>query len=311
MNETATPNGNHRRLAWPDRPVSADPHCSLHRRHRRDPRVPAARDLRPRPSSGPLVAGRPGQCGPADPRGPLRLYRHGPSPGAALRDRALIGQRGARSRRGGADRWRLPDGDGGAHRRTRLLRSGGNRARTTLATALGIAAASGYIEEVIFRGVLFRIVEESLGTWLALGTTIALFGLAHLGNPNATLYGAAAIGIEAGMLLGAAYVVTRRLWFAVGVHFGWNFMQAGVFGRVSPGFRSAACSSRGLAGRTCSPAALSGWRVRCSPSSCACSRACSSWPGRAARTVSSSRSGTGGLRGAAANAAKTLGSRFT
>ena len=59
---------------------------------------------------------------------------------------------------------------------------------------------------------------------------MALFGLAHLGNPNATLYGAAAIGIEAGMLLGAAYVVTRRLWLAVGVHFGWNFMQAGVFG---------------------------------------------------------------------------------
>ena len=44
------------------------------------------------------------------------------------------------------------------------------------------------------------------------------------------IYGAAAIGIEAGMLLGAAYVVTRRLWLAVGVHFGWNFMQAGVFG---------------------------------------------------------------------------------
>ncbi len=72
--------------------------------------------------------------------------------------------------------------------------------------------------------------EEALGTWLALGITVALFGLAHLGNPNATLYGAAAIGIEAGMLLGAAYVVTRRLWLAVGVHFGWNFMQAGVFG---------------------------------------------------------------------------------
>ncbi|MCY4658480.1 MAG: CPBP family intramembrane metalloprotease [Acidobacteria bacterium] len=99
-----------------------------------------------------------------------------------------------------------------------------------LATALGIAAGSSYIEEVIFRGVVFRIMEEALGTWLALAITVALFGLAHLGNPNATLYGAAAIGIEAGMLLGAAYVVTRRLWLAIGVHFGWNFLQAGVFG---------------------------------------------------------------------------------
>ena len=100
----------------------------------------------------------------------------------------------------------------------------------TLVTAFGIAATSGYIEEVIFRGVIFRIVEESLGSWLALAISVALFGLAHLGNPNATLYGAAAIGIEAGVLLGAAYMVTRRLWFAIGVHFGWNFMQAGVFG---------------------------------------------------------------------------------
>ena len=99
-----------------------------------------------------------------------------------------------------------------------------------LATAFGIAASSGYIEEVIFRGVIFRLVEEGLGTWLALAITVALFGLVHLGNPNASLYGAAAIGIEAGMLLGAAYVLTRRLWLAVGVHFGWNFMQAGVFG---------------------------------------------------------------------------------
>ena len=101
---------------------------------------------------------------------------------------------------------------------------------TALATAVAIAAGAGYIEEVIFRGVVFRIAEEALGTWLALGITVALFGLAHLGNPNATLYGAAAIGIEAGMLLGAAYVLTRRLWFAIGLHFAWNFLQAGVFG---------------------------------------------------------------------------------
>ncbi len=101
---------------------------------------------------------------------------------------------------------------------------------TVLFSAFGIAATSGYIEEVVFRGVLFRIVEEGLGTWAAFAITVVFFGAAHLGNPNATLYGAAAIGIEAGMLLGAAYVVTRRLWLAIGIHFGWNFMQAGVFG---------------------------------------------------------------------------------
>lgn len=101
---------------------------------------------------------------------------------------------------------------------------------TVLLTAFGMAATSSYLEEILFRGVLFRVVEEALGTWFAFGISIAFFGAAHLSNPNATLYGAAVIGIEAGLLLGAAYVVTRRLWLAIGIHFGWNFMQAGVFG---------------------------------------------------------------------------------
>ena len=106
----------------------------------------------------------------------------------------------------------------------------GTGAWTALLIAFGIAATSGYIEEVVFRGVLFRIVEESLGTWAAFAVSVTFFGAAHLSNPNATLYGAAAIGIEAGVLLGAAYILTRRLWLAIGIHFGWNFMQAGVFG---------------------------------------------------------------------------------
>ena len=39
-----------------------------------------------------------------------------------------------------------------------------------------------------------------------------------------------AIILEAGVLLGAAYVLTRRLWMAIGIHFAWNFTQAGLFG---------------------------------------------------------------------------------
>ena len=101
---------------------------------------------------------------------------------------------------------------------------------TVLLSAFGIAATSSYLKEILFRGVLFRVVEEALGTWFAFGVSIAFFGAAHLSNPSATLYGAAAIGIGAGLLLGAAYVVTRRLWLAIGIHFGWNFMQVGVFG---------------------------------------------------------------------------------
>nr|WP_141810786.1 CPBP family intramembrane glutamic endopeptidase [Nocardia bhagyanarayanae] len=33
-----------------------------------------------------------------------------------------------------------------------------------------------------------------------------------------------------GTLTAAAYVATRSLWLPIGLHFGWNFIQAGVFG---------------------------------------------------------------------------------
>ena len=95
---------------------------------------------------------------------------------------------------------------------------------------VGFMAAAAVTEELLFRGVLFRIVEERTGTGIALVLTGVLFGLSHLFNPHASLWGALAIGIEAGGLLTAAYVATRRLWVPIGVHFGWNFAAAGIFG---------------------------------------------------------------------------------
>ena len=62
--------------------------------------------------------------------------------------------------------------------------------------------------------------------------TSAIFGLVHLGNPDATVSGAIFIAIEAGLLLGGAYLLTRRLWLAIAIHAAWNFVQAFVF--VSP-----------------------------------------------------------------------------
>ncbi len=95
---------------------------------------------------------------------------------------------------------------------------------------LAAALVAGFVEEVIFRGILFRIVEESLGSWIALALTAALFGALHLFSPEATLQGVVAIALSAGVLLGAAYVLTRRLWLAIGIHAAWNFVQGGVFG---------------------------------------------------------------------------------
>ncbi|WP_320773164.1 type II CAAX endopeptidase family protein [Streptomyces sp. CRN 30] len=93
----------------------------------------------------------------------------------------------------------------------------------------GFMAAAAVTEELLYRGVLFRWVEKLTGTYLALVLTGLLFGASHLLNPHASLLGAAAIAIEAGFMLTAAYVATRRLWVAIGIHFGWNFAASGVF----------------------------------------------------------------------------------
>ncbi|GGO29047.1 CAAX amino protease [Microbispora rosea subsp. aerata] len=94
---------------------------------------------------------------------------------------------------------------------------------------LGFMTAAAVTEELMFRGVLFRIVEQWAGTWIALTLTGLVFGLVHLTNQHATLWGAIAIAVEAGGMLAAAYAATRTLWLPIGLHFGWNFAAAGIF----------------------------------------------------------------------------------
>lgn len=94
--------------------------------------------------------------------------------------------------------------------------------------ALGLAP--GITEELMFRGVLFGVVERAFGTWASLAISSLFFGLAHYGNPNATLWSSVAIAIEAGLLLGLAYAWTRSMWFVMGLHAAWNFTQGPVLG---------------------------------------------------------------------------------
>ncbi|WP_326590876.1 CPBP family intramembrane glutamic endopeptidase [Streptomyces brevispora] len=95
---------------------------------------------------------------------------------------------------------------------------------------VGFMAGASVTEELIFRGLLFRLVERGLGTYIALTLSGVLFGAAHLLNKDATLLGALAIAIEAGGMLAAAYAATRTLWLPIGLHFGWNFAESGIFG---------------------------------------------------------------------------------
>lgn len=112
---------------------------------------------------------------------------------------------------------------------------GTNPARAAL-PALAVAIFSGVSEEIVLRGVIFRLVERMTGSWIALVLSAILFGAMHLGNPNATLFAGLAIALEAGVMLAALYMVTRRLWAVIGLHAAWNFTQGGIYGVPVSGF---------------------------------------------------------------------------
>ena len=69
--------------------------------------------------------------------------------------------------------------------------------------------------DVYKRQILFRLTEEGLGTWVALVVSALFFGFMHAGNPGATAWSSVAISIEAGLLFGLLYHVTRSLWWCI------------------------------------------------------------------------------------------------
>ena len=135
-----------------------------------------------------------------------------------------------------------------------LYRITGMGSISDLVGPLAQSLAAAATEEIVFRGVIFRLSEASLGTPLALLISATVFGLIHLLNGNATLQGALCIIFEAGILLAAAFMLTRRLWFPMGMHFAWNFTQGGIFGVAVSGGATAGLFRGVLSG----PAWLSG-----------------------------------------------------
>lgn len=94
----------------------------------------------------------------------------------------------------------------------------------------GLAALA---EEVLFRGYPLQVLAERWGGPAAVAVTAAVFAAAHAPNPGVIEGGAgghvalmALANITlAGVLLGLAYWRTYSLWFAAGLHFGWNWVM--------------------------------------------------------------------------------------
>jgi membrane protease YdiL (CAAX protease family) len=102
-------------------------------------------------------------------------------------------------------------------------------ARMLLVALVAAGLFPAVAEELLFRGILFRWIEPFGGTWAALIISSALFGASHLQNPNASWLAAVGIALEGGLLLGGAYMLTKRLWAPMGIHAAWNVTQGEVY----------------------------------------------------------------------------------
>ena len=106
---------------------------------------------------------------------------------------------------------------------------------TSLGTALVLLTLGAASEEALFRGYPFQTFTRAGLAWLAILLTSIFFGAAHLRNPDS---GKLALlnTILAGLWFSIAYLKTRDLWFAIGMHFMWNWMQGALFGIEVSGF---------------------------------------------------------------------------
>lgn len=94
----------------------------------------------------------------------------------------------------------------------------------------GVAALiviAAMLEELMYRALLFRVLERGFGTALALVAQALVFALMHVEN----LAHGSAIDIATllvsctvtGLLWAALFVLTRNLWVGVAHHAAWNF----------------------------------------------------------------------------------------
>lgn len=101
---------------------------------------------------------------------------------------------------------------------------------SSLVASFSLFFVVGICEEVLFRGIIFKMIDGRYNIWVALGVSAIIFGLVHWGNDNATLWSCIAIAIEAGIMLALAYKYSANLWLPIGIHWAWNFTQGNVFG---------------------------------------------------------------------------------
>ena len=104
----------------------------------------------------------------------------------------------------------------------------GNNSWTVVFKPMAELVLVAVFEELLFRAIMLRILQQALGTRWALVISSLMFALAHFPNDGVSALGLV-ITVAAGWMFGVAYLKTGRLWLAAGMHFAWNFVTGTVF----------------------------------------------------------------------------------
>lgn len=90
-----------------------------------------------------------------------------------------------------------------------------------------LALASGFGEEIAFRGYLQTRIAQRYNSSVAVVIVAVLFALSHpVSSPNPLLYLATATLV--GILFGTVFLRTGSLWMAIALHTVWNYIQIAV-----------------------------------------------------------------------------------
>ena len=95
---------------------------------------------------------------------------------------------------------------------------------------LAIFLVIGISEEIICRGIIFRLISDKWNVATGLVVSSLLFGFLHIFNDGATVWSSLAITLNSGWLMGMAYAYHQTIWVPIGMHWAWNYLEGGVFG---------------------------------------------------------------------------------
>ena len=103
---------------------------------------------------------------------------------------------------------------------------------TAVLTSLLMLFVGAAWQEIVFRGVIFRVMAQLAPLWAAVVVSSLLFGVAHLLNRDATVLGVLAGPTLTGAWFALLYAWSGRIWLPIGVHAGVNVAAASLFGLV-------------------------------------------------------------------------------